>query len=104
MPKFYSTAGWRHLRERQLRLAPLCAYCAAAGRVVPAEVADHIQPHRGDRSKFFDPQNLQSLCKSCHDSVKQAAEKRDGIARGSDLAGLPLDPRHPWHRTAEGAE
>lgn len=36
---------------------------------------DHIVPHRGDPQKFFDPDNLQTLCASCHNSIKQKMEK-----------------------------
>lgn len=92
----YSTAGWRVLRERQLRLAPLCRFCREAGRTTPAAVVDHVVPHRFDRTKFFDAANLQSLCKSCHDSIKQTFEK-SGHLPGSTLEGLPLDPGHPWN-------
>jgi 5-methylcytosine-specific restriction protein A len=28
---------------------------------------DHIRPHRGEQSLFFDRANLQGLCKPCHD-------------------------------------
>ncbi|WP_431856615.1 HNH endonuclease [Azospirillum sp.] len=49
--------------------------CTEAGRITAASIADHVEPHRGDEAKFFDPQNTQSLCKSCHDSDKQRAER-----------------------------
>ncbi|MCP4309588.1 MAG: HNH endonuclease [bacterium] len=39
-------------------------------------VCDHIKPHRGDPGKFWDPDNLQTLCKSeCHDKHKQARKR-----------------------------
>lgn len=50
---------------------------------------------------FWDRANWQSLCKQCHDSAKQAAE-RSGIIRGCDLSGIPLDNNHSWK--AGGAE
>lgn len=75
----------------------------AIGQLVPASVADHIKPHRGDRGLFFDPANLQSLCKSCHDSHKQAQEHNaDGILRGAGHDGKPLDLDHPFHRPVRG--
>jgi 5-methylcytosine-specific restriction protein A len=37
------------------------------GRLVKATVVDHIVPHRGDVKLFWDENNWQSLCKSCHD-------------------------------------
>ena len=39
------------------------------GKVVCCHVVvvDHIIPHRGDQKLFWDQNNWQSLCKSCHD-------------------------------------
>ncbi|WP_327198035.1 HNH endonuclease [Sporanaerobacter acetigenes] len=28
---------------------------------------DHIEPHKGNEDLFYDINNLQSLCKSCHE-------------------------------------
>ena len=69
----YKTGGWRALRGAQLRREPLCAECLRRGKVKPAAEVDHITPHKGDRTLFFDPKNLQSLCKKCH-SAKTARE------------------------------
>lgn len=44
------------------------------GRRVPARVTDHIKPHKGNPVLFWDPNNLQSLCKPCHGSEKQLEE------------------------------
>jgi len=96
MSNLYGTTRWQNLRQRQLAFEPLCALCRQLGYTEPATVADHIQPHRGDEELFFNSP-LQSLCKACHDSVKQALEK-SGTLRGSDIDGLPLDSRHPWLR------
>ena len=41
-------------------------------------VADHKRPHRGDPELFWAPTNVQTLCKPCHDRVKQAEECRLG--------------------------
>jgi 5-methylcytosine-specific restriction protein A len=60
----YSTPEWRRLRLAQLAEEPLCRECRPA--VVVATEADHVIPHKGDRALFFDPENLQSLCKPCH--------------------------------------
>ena len=99
----YKTARWQRLRKFQLMAQPLCAMCAEAGRVTPAIIADHIEKHDGNRTKFFTGR-LQSLCKSCHDSNKQKFEKT-GIAYeyhcGCNEHGEPTDPKHPvnvWMR------
>ncbi len=36
-------------------------------RFYPAEVVDHIVPHRGDMKLFWDPNNWQGLTKKDHD-------------------------------------
>jgi 5-methylcytosine-specific restriction protein A len=84
---------WRRYRLAQLRSEPLCRMCATQGLVVPATVVDHIKRHAGDRDPlFWDSTNLQSLCKRCHDRVKQQIERK-GWATGYDVRGLPLYPR-----------
>jgi 5-methylcytosine-specific restriction protein A len=39
-----------------------------------ATVVDHKIPHKGDETLFFDPENLQSLCKPHHDREKKLIE------------------------------
>jgi 5-methylcytosine-specific restriction endonuclease McrA len=63
------------------------------GLVVPATVADHVTPHRGDPEAFWYGQ-LQSLCKQCHDTRKTADDLR-GYTLDLDPLGWPTDPRHP---------
>lgn len=70
----YKTGRWAAIRAAQLRGDPLCRMCAADGIVTVATVCDHIEPHRGDEVKFF-AGPFQSLCKWCHDSRKQKAER-----------------------------
>lgn len=71
----------------------------ALGQVVAAGVVDHVKPHKGDLAVFLDARNLQSLCKACHDSHKQAQERSaDGLLRGAGHDGKPLDLAHPWHQ------
>lgn len=80
---------WTKARAFYLRKHPLCVYCQRERRVVAAQVVDHIIPHRlkeaidsGDEARierakalFWDGANWQSLCKPCHDSVKQREER-----------------------------
>jgi 5-methylcytosine-specific restriction endonuclease McrA len=72
--RLYSTAKWKRLREHQLNTEPLCRFCLDRDVVEVATVADHIKPHKGVESLFYDAENLQSLCKACHDSTKQRME------------------------------
>jgi len=60
-------ATWRKARALFLAQHPLCEECRKEGRLTPATVVDHIIPHRGDRTLFWDKRNWQPLCKDCHD-------------------------------------
>ena len=64
---------WRRQRKFYLAKHPLCAECLARGLTTAATRVDHVEPHRGDRKKFKDRENWQSLCESCHNrkSVKE---------------------------------
>lgn len=95
--RLYGTKEWFRLRHHQLQAHRWCVFCAAVGRRTVATIVDHKTPHRGDEQLFFDPANLQSLCKTCHDGAKQQLEK-SGTLRGCDLDGVPLDAGHHWNR------
>jgi 5-methylcytosine-specific restriction protein A len=73
--------------------------CQESGITEPATVADHVIPHKGEWFLFFDAGNLQSLCKRCHDSVKQQSEKI-GFSQQIDEDGWPMDQRHPVNQQA----
>lgn len=89
--RWYGLKAWRDRRSHQLEEHPLCRFCEAIGIVTEATVADHIKPHRGDADLFFDGA-LQSLCKQCHDSVKQREESGGEVTIfGAD--GYPIDHR-----------
>jgi 5-methylcytosine-specific restriction protein A len=64
------TSKWDTERAAFLKLNPTCA-CGA-----PANVVDHIVPHRGDTRLFWRRSNWQPLCTPCHSSVKQKQERR----------------------------
>ena len=87
---WYHTAGWRALRRAQLDREPLCLMCRAAGRSTPANTADHIVPHRGDRALFFNSRNLQSLC-DIHHGEKQRIEVGLPPRQPIDVTGWPAE-------------
>jgi hypothetical protein len=99
--RLYDTTRWRVAARRFLSDRPLCVYCGRMGRTRAATVVDHVTPHKGDRSLFWDRANWQPLCKPCHDSVK-AREERGGNLIGCDVSGIPLDPAHHWNRGEQG--
>jgi 5-methylcytosine-specific restriction protein A len=65
---------WQKVRIGYLQSHPLCKMCESEGRIVPAEVLDHIIPHKGDMELFWDSDNWQGLCKRHHDSDKKLLE------------------------------
>lgn len=67
---------WQQYRLRFLQQNPLCEFCKEQGKVTEATVVDHIIPHKGDQTIFWDEGQWQSLCASCHSSVKQREEKQ----------------------------
>lgn len=71
---------WRKARSRFLKSNPLCVKCKEAGRLTEATVVDHIIPHRGDETLFWDESNWQALCKKCHDT-KTMTEDRYEVYR-----------------------
>lgn len=97
----YKTARWLKLRKRQLRVEPLCRFCAAQRRLSLGRVVDHIRPHKGDEALFFDPENLQTLCKPCHDGEKQHME-RTGHVLASGADGLPIVATEYWPASEPG--
>lgn len=85
---------WQQARAGYLLSHPFCAYClrevgisyeqeavtiglqcTRAGIGLPyAQVVDHIEPHRGDMTLFWDKTNWQSLCSTHHSRDKQREE------------------------------
>ena len=70
----YFTTRWQRLRASVL-LRDLYT-CQRCGRVQATHmVADHKTPHRGDLALFWDIENIETLCPSCHSSAKQREEQ-----------------------------
>ena len=65
---------WQKYRKQFLIDNPLCVKCLEEGKSVPATNVDHIEPVSGpDDPLFWDEDNHQALCHSCH-SRKTARE------------------------------
>ena len=80
---WYHTKRWHDLRRRVFKRDNYT--CRQTGELLygryPAPnspVADHIKPHRGDPVLFWYEDNVQTVSKAYHDSVKQAAERAAG--------------------------
>ncbi len=81
---WYKTALWQARRAEQLASSPLCARHLARGEAVPATVANHVEPHRGDWEKFA-LGALESVCERCHNSEIQREERANpGTADADD--------------------
>jgi 5-methylcytosine-specific restriction endonuclease McrA len=95
----YATPTWARLRKIKLAQDPLCERCLADGRgTIAATVAHHRRPHRGDPALFYDIENLEAVCKECHDT-SCAREDGKGFSTAVDATtGWPTDPRHPANR------
>lgn len=67
---------WAAYAEHYKTQHPRCIRCLAAGKQSPSEVVDHIKPVSGPRDAgFWDLDNHQPLCRSCH-ATKTAEEGR----------------------------
>lgn len=64
-------ARWRRYRKNFLAKHPLCVECGGLATEV-----DHIIDHRGSYKLFWDTDNHQALCKSCHS--KKTAKTNQG--------------------------
>lgn len=98
--RLYKSARWQKLRKAQLAKAPLCECPHHKGKdaTAVATVVDHITPHRGNTRLFYDPANLQSMAKECHDRFKQSQERGGaGFLAGCDESGVPLSEDHHWN-------
>lgn len=75
--------GYNARWEREARAYrndhPLCAECERQGRLVRGVLVDHVVPHKGDQTLFWDRSNWQTLCDACH-RAKSAAEGAFGTA------------------------
>lgn len=76
---WYSLARWKRLRLAVFHRDDFTCQWPGCGRLegnTSLLVADHRKRHLGDPQLFWNPDNLQTLCKPCHDSKKQAEERR----------------------------
>lgn len=70
---------WQKASKGYLDSHPLCAECERHGRTTAATVVDHVIPHKGDQSLFWDSDNWQPLCGTCHN--RKTATTDGGFGR-----------------------
>lgn len=82
---FYVSARWRRFRNWYLRQHPMCEQCEREGRLVPADMVDHVQELR-DGGAPLTEDNVQALCRKCH-AVKTAETKNHRKSGGYNRIG-----------------
>ena len=60
--------AWQKARKRYLETHPFCVECMKEGKYVKVTDVDHVIPHRGDKTLFWDQGNWQPLCHRHHSS------------------------------------
>lgn len=76
--KWYHLKRWKDLRWATfIRDQFTCQMCGTFQADSALLVADHRKPHRGEEVRFFDPDNVHTLCASpCHSKHKQRMEQQ----------------------------
>ena len=59
--------AWKRIRDRYIKLQPLCEECKRNGILTTAEEVHHIKPL--SKGGGNERSNLMSLCKSCHSRI-----------------------------------
>jgi 5-methylcytosine-specific restriction protein A len=67
----YNNQHWRKVREYKLNLSPLCERCQEQGRITSAAAVHHID-HNSTNNNI---DNLQSLCRECHEIIHKRARE-----------------------------
>lgn len=72
---YYRTKEWQVLRLKKLNECPLCCVCGSKEHLH----IDHIKAPRGDKTLFFNENNLQVLCAACHrlKTANEIANRQD---------------------------
>jgi len=103
---FVYSPAWRSLRLQALRRDGYrCVKCGVDVSQPGQARVDHILPRSSYPRLALVLSNTRTMCSRCdnqsHREKGQKAHMRTGerIERivGSDSAGLPLDPEHPWN-------
>lgn len=77
---------WHKVRAMKLQEDPLCARCDAKGRMVEA-----VLVHHKDRNPFNNrPDNIESLCRPCHDLEHSQGKRGESKPEWIPLPGIPV--------------
>ncbi len=70
--EIYATRRWRNLRRLKMISNPICEECLKVGKVTPTEDVHHIISFMSVKDPYerrklaYDYDNLESLCRACH--------------------------------------
>src|SRR6266516_2838836 len=92
---WYASRRWKRLRKLHLQQSPLCVRCQRKGMTRAATEVHHPKAHKGDPLLFWDPNNLESLCHSCHSREAQSEDHLGYNKFAVDDDGWPSDSKHP---------
>ena len=87
--KYYGSKQWHTLRNNYYQLHPCCECHDKLGIIVPAEEVHHLKvwskalTEEGKWNLLLNPNNLCSLCKSCHHDIHKLIEQK-----GTDIVSL----------------
>lgn len=74
--RFYHSKAWRELRVEKLSLDPLCEECTKHHIYTLATEIHHKHEVFYHWSERLDIENLESLCKSCHEKIHKSGYYR----------------------------
>lgn len=73
---FYKSKEWKFLRLEALqRDNYLCVECLKNGKITPADTVHHIKPLRIDQTGAEDLNNLETVCRACHNKLHRERPK-----------------------------
>jgi len=65
---------WQKLRNSYVKAHPLCEECLRKGLITPVKDVHHKVKHNGDPVLLYDWDNLESLCRACHNEKTSKGE------------------------------
>ena len=86
--------AWDMYRAWHLTREPLCRFCKQGGKVMPANEVDHIRAFRGLNDPLrLDPQNVRSLCSTCH--ARRTRQQQLANRQGAGITGAAAPADRP---------
>lgn len=85
---FYRSKKWQRVRDYQLTEHPFCEECLKRGIHTPAVIVHHVVWLTADNYKdpyySLNPDNLESVCQTCHNRIHDARNCRKDLCFDKD--------------------